>query len=115
MALSPETMAMIENTAEMVRAEIQKAGDLLAVAAMAQEAIVLTDHYRERFDLQRTAAFRAAAQAGYTFSDLSRATGLSRQRVAQLAELPPAAPGRRPVDHVAEAEVRRRLRDGDGI
>lgn len=114
MALTPETVQMIETIAKQIRAEIEGAGSPLAMAAMAQQCIELNARYREQLDRGRTAAIRAALQDGYTYADLARVTGLSRQRIQQLAELPPAQPGRRPANQDRSAEARQwARRDGN--
>lgn len=105
---------MIQHTAQLVEQEIRKAGNELAVASLAQEVIELNATYREHFDLMRTAAIRAALLAGFTYTDLSNVMGLSRQRIQQLAEMPPQSPGRRPadLDRSDEARALKRRRDG---
>lgn len=115
--MSAETVDLIHQAIDAITREIREAGDELAVAAMAQEIIERNVHSREHFDLIRTAAFRAALLVGFTYADVAAVTGLSRQRIQQIAELPPASPGRRPanLDRSSEAE-RVRRRDGpDGL
>ena len=89
--MTPETAQRIEEVARIVENEIRQAGSPLAVVAAAQEVITLNGLFRDRFDLIRTAAIRRCLQDGYTYTEIATAARLSRQRVQQLAELPPAS------------------------
>lgn len=104
-ALSPRIIDLVQQTASAVEDEIRQAGGELAVAAIAQEVIELNGLYRDRWDLVRTAAIRSALQAGFTYADVATVTRLSRQRIQQLAEMPPATPGRRPASQDRSAEA----------
>jgi hypothetical protein len=110
--LTAETVAMIERVTDVIREEIHAAGGALTVVALAQEVLEAHTSCRNQWDLLRTAAIRSALQEGYTFADVANVTGLSRQRIQQLAEMPPAAPGRRPAhldrSNDVEQVIRRR-------
>lgn len=53
----------------------------------------------------RVRTVQAALEDGYTYADLSTVIGISRQRVRQLAAMPPQPPGRRTNDHDRSAEA----------
>ena len=85
-----------EATARAVEAwatVVAREPDALAGAIVAHAALGEWDDAAAELRLARTAAIRRALKDGWTFNELADALGVSRQRVQQLAELPPRETG----------------------
>jgi len=114
MPITRQGKRIVQDAVDAVADLVEREPEPLTRAGKAHDTLALWIDCGQTLILLRTAAIRQAVQDGFTFADIALALDLSRQRVQQLAEMPPGIPGRRPAskDRSTEAQALRLERMG---
>jgi hypothetical protein len=105
MSLAPSVSNEVDQVVESLTRQVNAEPTALRRAVVAHMALTLWTDAGYPLSLLRNAMIRQAIMDSYSFTDLASALNLSRQRVQQLAEMPPGTPGRRPASQDRSAEV----------